>query len=837
VHVLLSIAIALLSAICAEAAGKFTYVENSNLGDRGNYQGVALGDVGEQQLLYLPRQDKQGRLFDVSGKQPVAILNEVAYSYAGNESSAAWGDFDGDGKMELFVARYEQENALLHYDGRGRFQQDIASQLGVNDRGPAQGASWVDYDGDGDLDLFVVNFGAPNVLYQNEDGKAFKVVNVGVEDRGRGVGAAWGDYNADGMIDLYVANFNQANKLYANHGKGQGFEDVAKKMRVADSGPSMSAVWVDYDSDGQWELSVAQNGMPNLLYDYNDGKERFDEVARNLGLGDRGQTQMMAWADYDADGKLDVLTVNGGDQSPDLNRLYHNDGKRFSSVATQLGLEEGGTQGAKFHKGAIWWDEDHDGDLDLFVVTYGQGNMLFRNDDLAKDQRQIVVELVDETGMNRGGAGSELQLWSNDTLQLRYAGIAGNYLSQGSQRAYFGLGVNRADRLIVLWPDGNKQQWPDGNKQQWPSGNNGKVTVQKGRPELVVEPKELHFDGVPVGRSDSRPFFIENKGQGNLEITSIRIEPDNLRSRNILFVEVRGRELPVTVASGAKVTVDVGFVPNGEYLYQGTINIATNAGNDSTEIDGKGIKPGSLVVYNENPAGSITQSIMISGEKGKVKIKNQGSSPVKITDIGIYSNNRSGIAHSFIKIADKPNLHLPCELNGGKSLTVEIELLPNAPYGASQYGSLVVENSSDRLLESYMEIKRYGVGGQSQNRNFGAWSGLNTEWFEPAIAATVTLIGGAMILGSDVGKYERKYNRTLIPNNAVNYKKSAKDESENRNIGVGVAAVGGTYLSLWLWNRYNDNRSDRVSLNSLGALYNSFREDRTIMVKYEWIIR
>ena len=68
-HVLLSIAIALISAICAEAAGKFTYVENSNLGDKGNYQGAALGDVGDQQLLYLPRQDKHGRLFDVSGKQ------------------------------------------------------------------------------------------------------------------------------------------------------------------------------------------------------------------------------------------------------------------------------------------------------------------------------------------------------------------------------------------------------------------------------------------------------------------------------------------------------------------------------------------------------------------------------------------------------------------------------------------------------------------------------------------------------------------------------------------------------------------------------------------------
>ena len=267
--------------------------------------------------------------------------------------------------------------------------------VGVGRTGDARAATWWDYDGDGDLDLYVVAYGKGNALYRNERGGTFVDVTVssGLDDPGKGTGLAAGDYDNDGDLDLYIAIdiARGTNRLYRNEGDGT-FADATLPAGVQDEGQSIGVSWGDYDNDGWLDLYVANwQGKPNVLY-RNEGDGTFCEVGGPSGVADGRDGYGVAFADYDNDGWLDLYVANS---EPDV--LYRNRG------------------------GAHHW---------LRVRTVGAVS-------------------------NRDGIGCRVEMVAGTLRMIREISGGGGYCSQDGLWAQFGLGDHaRVDSLVVRWPSG-----------------------------------------------------------------------------------------------------------------------------------------------------------------------------------------------------------------------------------------------------------------------------------------------------------------------------------------------------------------------------------------------
>lgn len=297
----------------------------------------------------------------------------------------AWGDYDRDGWLDLFVTGNLDPNALYRNNGDGSFSVSEHSQpLSLPDV-PSGGATWADFNNDGWPDLYIVNFGA-NRLFRNEGGAGFTDVTLsaGVGDTGKGTSAAWGDYDSDGWLDLYVTNWScvpecdpvdfaaQGDRLYHNNGDGS-FTDVTLTLDYALTlGAGFAPTFFDYDGDGDQDIYVVndklQNEIGNLLW-RNDGagcahwcwSNASDESNADLLINGMGVDA----ADYDNDGDLDLYITD----MVYTMYLLRNDGGDFRSrahsagVAINLGPDSGVGWGAAF------FDYDNDGWQDLYVAS------------------------------------------------------------------------------------------------------------------------------------------------------------------------------------------------------------------------------------------------------------------------------------------------------------------------------------------------------------------------------------------------------------------------------------------------------------------------------------
>lgn len=240
--------------------------------------------------------------------------------------------------------------------------------------------AFADFDGDGDLD-FAVSFESGAIrLYRNdadtfvEAGAALGLPTAGPQVRGLG----WGDFDNDGDPDLHAGvsgaeGVPARNLLFRNDG-GKAFEEVAKNLGlVVLEADSRQANWVDYDRDGDLDLFSAQRSGTNRMFRNDGGK--FTDVSEELGLADPRRTVGSCWFDMDQDGDLDVFQAN---QQADKDTLYRNDGATFSDIAPELGMHQPERTLAEGGVGCTVGDYDNDGLLDLFVATYGS-TLLYRN--------------------------------------------------------------------------------------------------------------------------------------------------------------------------------------------------------------------------------------------------------------------------------------------------------------------------------------------------------------------------------------------------------------------------------------------------------------------------
>lgn len=277
---------------------------------------------------------------------------------------ASWVDYDDDGDMDLFVPDYAfwQSSRMYHNNGNGTFSNTAIGQA-TTDKGSNIGAQWADYDNDGDLDLLAANgVQAPNRIYRNESGILERIDAGPVDDyTGYNHSAQWVDINNDGNLDVFVADYmpTRFNNVYLGDGLG-GFQQLASSIS-REALPTMQGVWGDYDLDGLQDLFVANTwGNDNSLF-HNDGNGNFSKINAGAISTSGGSSLSAAWGDYDNDGDLDLYVANTSGQN---DFLYRNEGSgSFVAVSgSAITKEEMSSQGG------VWADLDNDGDLDLIVV-------------------------------------------------------------------------------------------------------------------------------------------------------------------------------------------------------------------------------------------------------------------------------------------------------------------------------------------------------------------------------------------------------------------------------------------------------------------------------------
>ena len=354
--------------------------------------------------------------------------------------AVAWGDFDADGDPDLFVGFADPAvPAKVYRSERGARFTDVAREIGVDLKGVARQPAWIDYDGDGDLDLFAAYRDGPNRLLRNDRGRFVDVTDAaGIGDRRRTVSAVWWDFDRDGDLDLFTANQEgDANGLYRQ--SGGRFEDVATAAGVAGTprpkedggvGPSVA----DVDLDGDFDLFVASYG-PSPLYRNDSG--RFTDAARAVGIDLRGHGVTSAFGDVDNDGRPDLYVANFIAGQPFYRDAFFINAATFLEVLPDAFLQRDATHGVRFV------DFDIDGRLDLSLTNNdpaGGGHPLWRNTGRPRG-RSIAVEVADGNA-RRTRAGSEVRAYRAGTRDLLSAALVdtgSGYCSQSDAPVHLGV--------------------------------------------------------------------------------------------------------------------------------------------------------------------------------------------------------------------------------------------------------------------------------------------------------------------------------------------------------------------------------------------------------------
>lgn len=416
---------------------------------------------------------------------------------------AAIGDYDNDGWDDIFVTALGQSK-LFRNLGNGKFA-DVTAKAGIN--GPpafSTSAAWLDYDKDGKLDLFVGNYvdwaiekdlfctldgtnksyctpesyqGQSARLYHNLGGRFEDVSEkAGVADAtSKSLGVATFDFNRDGWIDIFVANDTQPNKLYQNKGNGT-FGEVATTAGVAFSEEGkaragMGVDFADYDGSGYPSLIVGNFSNEMLGVYHNEGKSGlFIDEAPASTLGQATLLTLtfgLFFFDYDLDGRSDIFLANGH-VADDINKvqpkityamapkLFRNDGKKkFTEVTKKSGKP---FQRPIVARGTAYADYDNDGDLDILVTTNGGPAYLLRNDG-GNQNRFLRIKTVG-LASNPNGIGAKVSVILPDGSRLWQQVHSGSsYCSQSELPLTFGLGRNdKADRIEIEWPSGKVEK-------------------------------------------------------------------------------------------------------------------------------------------------------------------------------------------------------------------------------------------------------------------------------------------------------------------------------------------------------------------------------------------
>jgi enediyne biosynthesis protein E4 len=444
------------------------------------------------------------RLFRNNGDGTFTDVTETAgLSGAGYSMGVAAGDYDNDGFVDLYVAGFNR-NQLFHNNGDGTFA-DVTEKAGVSgivrqEKPWSVAAGWFDYNNDGLLDLFVVNYldyslatahscrtenivdycspneyrGTPNILYRNNGDGTFTEVSQQSrisEYRGKGMGLAFADYDGDGFTDICVSNDSFPNFLLHNNGDGT-FTDVALQAGVAynENGRTVAGMGIDFrdiDNDGRPDIFQTAMYGDSFPFYRNLGNGQFEDATEVTGIAAM-TARFTAWGtgvfDFDNDGNKDIFAAGSAilDNSMEVNHkpyplpnwLCRNLGNmKFRDVSAQAGSA---FCAPAAHRGAAFGDLDNDGRVDIVVtVLNGEPQLLMNRS--PNHNHWIILKLIGVVD-NRDGLGTKVKITTANGVQYNEATTAVGYNSSSDKRVYFGLGnATVVNRIELTWPTGVKQ--------------------------------------------------------------------------------------------------------------------------------------------------------------------------------------------------------------------------------------------------------------------------------------------------------------------------------------------------------------------------------------------
>jgi len=459
---------------------------------------------------YLKGGDSMVTLYHQDSDSPTPNFTDVTRSAGlttrGWGMGIAVGDFDNDGLPDLYVTGYGH-NVLYHNLGGCRFE-DVTKKAGLEVGGFSTGAAWADYDRDGFLDLFVARYvhtdvhhlpnlaqsvgykgvllelpdnmeGETDFLFRNRGDGTFEDVSekAGVNDPHKlhGMGVVWGDYDNDGWPDLFVTNDSGWNFLYHNRHDGT-FEEVGIPSGTG-LGPfgqnygNMAADFADFDRDGKLDILVTRFGnQPASLY-WNRG-DQFKDIADKAKIA--GPTQApVKWGtgfgDFDNDGWPDLVIANGNfsssmDTLPNEVR-YAEPIQLFRNLGNRTFEDISAASGLndlrlQSRRGTAFGDINNDGKLDVVIFNVNGPPSLFINETRNANHR-VLFRLIGTTS-NRAAIGVRVVVVTPRMTQIDEVRAGGSYNSTSDTRLHFGLGTYAViNKVQVQWPSGLRQEFGD----------------------------------------------------------------------------------------------------------------------------------------------------------------------------------------------------------------------------------------------------------------------------------------------------------------------------------------------------------------------------------------
>jgi enediyne biosynthesis protein E4 len=441
----------------------------------------------------LYRNNGDGTFTDVTGKAGVGAEGLFGMG-------VAVGDYDNDGFPDLFALGYGR-CILYHNNGDGTFT-DVTARAGVENSGRwASSAAWFDYDNDGRLDLVIANYvdwspernfycgdqgpglrsychpddfhDQPPTLYHNNDDGTFtdvsKASGIGLKG-GNGLGVVTFDYDNDGWQDIFIANDHMPNFLFHNNRDGT-FREVGYVAGVAVSSEGqfeagMGTDAADATGSGRMDLIVTHLDMQLARFYQNLGDQTFDDATLRSKIGYATYHRSgfgTRFMDYDNDGAPDLFMANGhvldniqryhaDTQYAEPKLMFRNNGRGiFENVSNLLGPD---FQLPRVSRGVAVADFDNDGDLDILVNNNGQAPQLLRND--GGNANHWLQILLIGTQSNRDGVGARVKVSAGDLIlhDQRKGGMS--YQSAQDPRLHFGLGQHsNVDSVEIRWPSGS----------------------------------------------------------------------------------------------------------------------------------------------------------------------------------------------------------------------------------------------------------------------------------------------------------------------------------------------------------------------------------------------
>ncbi|QNL22331.1 VCBS repeat-containing protein [Hyphobacterium sp. CCMP332] len=419
---------------------------------------------GQNNRVYLG--DGNGN-WSLDSSLPLSLDNQPS-------DGATFADAFNNAFLSAFVANWYNKKNLFYY------RDSITSYVALNGVAPvntnsySETGSFGDYNRDGYLDLYVSNsFNVlNNYLYHNNWDGTFTEINIGipVTDQYSSRSVNWIDYDNDGDQDLFVSNENnEKNNLYRNDSNGV-FTSINTGPLINDQFNSMSSSWADYDNDGDFDVFISNYGANNQLY-RNEGNDSFSIVIDTVG-NDGGLSFSASWADVDMDGDLDLFVGNAFSSGPKLNAYFYlNNGdgsftRNSSDTIAKLQM---------WNYGNAFGDYDLDGDLDLLTAnchSASEKNYVFTNLSSQNTTNAFVGFECIGTISNRSAIGTKIKVKANINgnaiWQLREISAQSSYCGQNMLMTHFGLlDASNVDSLIVEWTNGLKEVYTNINPNSY----------------------------------------------------------------------------------------------------------------------------------------------------------------------------------------------------------------------------------------------------------------------------------------------------------------------------------------------------------------------------------